>query len=253
LTIIDTDHNCHFSLVYRTYCLFFVSFSGKAKNVPRESADQAQSRMRKLRQKLDEESAKRRLLEESNRHKKLRKDDVINLTMAVEPFDETRGSLVLEFFIKHFIAMAKKSNEFRSYGQGHMYLMQAENLMRLLKESGFYGTSSHVDLMTDIEQLRQLNRDSTEDYWHISWGPEDKPRPTTGGGGGGSTGGTQTMANGGSGGSAHARLLRPQNSLKEQSMPLPKIPSTAAMPIPGTEEPRPNEQMVAVDVHVRKD
>ena len=77
----------------------------------------------------------------------------------IEPFDETRGSLVIEYFIKHFIAMAKKSNEYRSYGQGLMYLMQAENLMKLLRECGFYGTSAHVELLADLEQLRQLNRE----------------------------------------------------------------------------------------------
>ena len=39
-----------------------------------------------------------------------------------------------------------------------MYLMQAENLMKLLRECGFYGTSAHVELLADLEQLRQLNR-----------------------------------------------------------------------------------------------
>ena len=106
-------------------------------------------------------------IESSLRHRVVRRsrhhfDDKINPYLAIAPFDETRGSLVIEYFIKHFIAMAKKSNEYRAYGQGLMYLMQAENLMKLLRECGYYGTSAHVELLADLEQLRQLNREEDE-------------------------------------------------------------------------------------------
>ena len=33
------------------------------------------------------------------------------------PFNDVRKKLILEFFIQHFISMARKSNEFRNYGQ----------------------------------------------------------------------------------------------------------------------------------------
>ena len=103
-------------------------------------------------------SALLRICRKSRRHF----DDLIDTNLTIEKFDETRGSLVIEYFIKHFIAMAKKSNEYRAYGQGLMYLMQAENLMKLLRECGYYGTSAHVELLADLEQLRQLNREEDE-------------------------------------------------------------------------------------------
>ncbi len=195
--------------------------------------------MRKIRMKLEQEAEARRRMEEHSKNRRRRKDDVIDLSLVIEPFDETRGSLVIEYFIKHFIAMAKKSNEFRSYGQGLMYQMQAENLMRMLKEFGFYGSAAHVDLANDLEQLRQLDRDSTEDYWHMSWGPEDRGMPSS------ATGSASTA-----GGSAGGRGLRPQNSMKAQTEPLPKVPQSNVF-IPGTEsEPKGNEQVVSVDIHL---
>ena len=48
--------------------------------------------------------------------------------------DEARKTCLLEFFIDHFVAMAKESNRKRAYGQELMYLMQAENLLQLLDE-----------------------------------------------------------------------------------------------------------------------
>jgi hypothetical protein len=48
--------------------------------------------------------------------------------------DEARKTCLLEFFTDHFVAMAKESNRKRAYGQGLMYVMQAENLLQLLGE-----------------------------------------------------------------------------------------------------------------------
>ena len=48
--------------------------------------------------------------------------------------DESRKVCLLEFFTDHFVAMAKESNRKREYGQGLMYVMQAENLLQLLGE-----------------------------------------------------------------------------------------------------------------------
>ena len=47
---------------------------------------------------------------------------------------EARTTCVLEFFMDHFILMAKESNRKRAYGQALMYVMQAENLLQLLGE-----------------------------------------------------------------------------------------------------------------------
>ena len=91
-----------------------------------------------------------------------------------------------------------------------------------------------------------LFRDSTEDYWHMSWGPEDK-----------------SLAEYVSGTSSSSKLrheVAPNNSFKEQNQPLPKVPTEAAGTalIPGTERANAfagtgynsnNEQVVSVDVH----
>ncbi len=85
-------------------------------------------------------------------------------------WDDNRRRLVLEFFLAHFVAMARRSNEFRHYGQGLMYVMQADNLMRLLVECKFYGTRAHVELKDEIEQLKQVSHSSAKEYWSIAWG-----------------------------------------------------------------------------------
>ena len=97
--------------------------------------------------------------------------------------------------------------------------------------------------------MNSAYRDSTEDYWHMSWGPEDK-----------------SLAEWVAGPSSSTGKLRHEvaatNSFKEQNQPLPKVPVEAAeaAPIPGTEAATAtatanttaggsNEQVVAVDVH----
>ena len=97
--------------------------------------------------------------------------------------------------------------------------------------------------------MNSAYRDSTEDYWHMSWGPEDK-----------------SLAEWVAGPSSSTGKLRHEvaatNSFKEQNQPLPKVPveAAAAAPIPGTEAATAtatantttgggNEQVVAVDVH----
>ena len=49
--------------------------------------------------------------------------------------DDARKTCLLELFADHFVAMAKESNRKRSYGQGLMYVMQAENLLQLIGEN----------------------------------------------------------------------------------------------------------------------
>jgi hypothetical protein len=75
-----------------------------------------------------------------------------------DPFDDSRGRLVLEYFISHFIAMAKKSNEFSCHGQSFMYIKHADNLMRLMKELKYYGTNAHMGYETELEQLKQARK-----------------------------------------------------------------------------------------------
>ena len=83
-------------------------------------------------------------------------DETISLDFKMPAIlDESRGTLVIEYFINHFVLLSKKCNEFRSSGRALMYLMQAENLLRLLRELKFFGSSKHNDLRDEIEQLKQ--------------------------------------------------------------------------------------------------
>jgi hypothetical protein len=91
----------------------------------------------------------------------------------VTPFDDAKKKLILEFFIRHFIAMAKKSNEFRTYGQGLMYVMQAENLLRLYTEIGYEGSKDYLQFKVQLQQLREVSRGNTRDYWQINWGDDE--------------------------------------------------------------------------------
>ena len=59
-------------------------------------------------------------------------------------FDDGKKKLILEFFIRHFIEMARRSNEFRTYGQGLMYVMQSENLLQLYSEIGYEGKEFYI-------------------------------------------------------------------------------------------------------------
>ena len=45
----------------------------------------------------------------------------IDLTAKMQPFTNERKRLVLDFFMKHFLEMARKSNEFRNEGQAYLY------------------------------------------------------------------------------------------------------------------------------------
>jgi hypothetical protein len=127
--------------------------------------------MRQLRRRNEEKAAAERKAAEGPELEK----ETISLDLPLGDFDDTRRQLILEFFIEHFAAMARRSNEFRHYGQGLMYLMQAENLMRLLVECKFFGSGLHLDLKQQIEQLKQVARGNTMDYWNIAWGWDERP------------------------------------------------------------------------------
>ena len=73
--------------------------------------------------------------------------------------DEARKICLLEFFIDHFVAMAKESNRKKSYGQGLMYVMQAENLLQLLGEEKL--CISQINIVSKINGL-VLNSNFTD-------------------------------------------------------------------------------------------
>jgi len=166
------------------------------------AGDRHQAKMRAFREKIEAEAKKAK--KENERRKK-----VIDFNAEVKPFDEIRAKLILEFFIAHFLKMASKSNEFRNSGQGLMFVLQAENLMAILKDIGFDETLQTQEFRQDIFRLKEVSRFSIREYWSINYG--------------------------------HAELSHKQ-SFRTKSphldSPLPKVPSRANSPVRGVEGPR---------------
>ena len=126
--------------------------------------------MHKRRVRLTEESKNK----ETDQQQQQSSRKTIDLReKIVTPFDDAKKKLILEFFIRHFIAMAKKSNEFRTYGQGLMYVMQSENLLRLYTEIGYEGSKNYLEFKVQLQQLREVSRGNTRDYWQINWGDDE--------------------------------------------------------------------------------
>ena len=71
--------------------------------------------------------------------------------------DELRKRFLLEFFIGHFLEMAKRCNGYRSYGQGLMYTMQADNMRGILVEMGYEGSQSEVNFGGQLRQLKEIS------------------------------------------------------------------------------------------------
>jgi hypothetical protein len=99
----------------------------------------------------------------------------VDLNMVIpKTLSETRKKTLVTFFIEHYIALAKKSNEFRAYGQSLLLVLQAQNLLRILEDLGYQDTKECRDYRIELERLRNVCRGRTEDYWRINWGdPED--------------------------------------------------------------------------------
>ena len=159
------------------------------------------------------------------------KDDLVDLDMQIpKSFSEARKKALLVFFINHFIALAKKSNEFRAYGQSLMLVLQSQNLVKLLEELGYGETKECSDFRIQLEKLRSICRVGAEGYWRVNWGYED--------------------------GSHFNKQPSSENlhsSVSKQKLPLPDLPKRSPSPILGTESPnQENErrQTVAfVEVH----
>ena len=143
-------------------------------------------------------------------------------------FGEARKKALLVFFINHFISLAKKSNEFRAYGQSLMLVLQSQNLVKLLEELGYGETKECSDFRIQLEKLRSVSRVGAEGYWRVNWGYED--------------GGKQTADNNSS------------SAASRQKLPLPDLPKRSPSPILGTESPtQGNDEMrqtvAFVEVH----
>ena len=178
------------------------------------SGDRYQERMRRLRENIEEEAKK-------TATEKDQKKDVVDLHAVIKAFDEARKSLVLEFFIGHFLKMAEKSNEFRNRGQSYMYILQSENLVTLLEELGFDDTPTVREFKQKILKLREnVNyKLYMKDYWNISYG--------------------------------HSQLVA--NGSFRTASDLPNPPSGKRSPIPGTKKPKKQTTFRNVKIEVTAD
>ncbi|XP_035712827.1 uncharacterized protein LOC110863060 isoform X2 [Folsomia candida] len=146
---------------------------------PVEKPDKMQ---RKLRKRHLDYKLKMEEIAREQKNKKLSPDDKIPLSerrksidlkqspIIQEKFSPLRKVLVIEFFIKHFINMAKKSNEFRAYSQSAMYIMQVENLCAILLEGNYDFGQTTLDEETieeykkKCEVLREVVGKEMRDY-----------------------------------------------------------------------------------------
>jgi hypothetical protein len=79
--------------------------------------------------------------------------DLKKLPVIKEKFTTLRKVLVIDFFIKHFLEMAKQCNEFRAYSQSAMYIMQVENLCSIIVDLNYDLGKTSLDAQA-IEEYR---------------------------------------------------------------------------------------------------
>lgn len=78
-----------------------------------------------------------------------------------EHFSTLRKALLVEFFIKHFIEMAIRSNEFRAYAQSAMYILQVENLCEIMLDPRYDLGQTALDAVGIEEYKVTLDLNST--------------------------------------------------------------------------------------------
>ena len=99
----------------------------------------------------------------------------IDLNMRIpERFKEPRKKALVTFFIRHFIDVAKKSNEFRAYGKSLLLVAQSQNLLTLLDEMGYGESKECRNFHIELEKLRNICRVGIEGYFKVNYGYEEK-------------------------------------------------------------------------------
>ena len=99
----------------------------------------------------------------------------IDLNMRIpERFKEPRKKALVTFFIRHFIDVAKKSNEFRAYGKSLLLVAQSQNLVTLLDEMGYGESKECRNFHIELEKLRNICRVGIEGYFKVNYGYEEK-------------------------------------------------------------------------------
>lgn len=101
-------------------------------------APQAQPTGDKTREYLRKERAR---IDAEEREKRPVSQDIEKTDFVIGNFNAIQTKLLLEFFIKHFIAIAQSSNRIRAYNKSTVLLDQAYNLGVLLREEGYEDTA----------------------------------------------------------------------------------------------------------------
>lgn len=124
-----------------------------------------------VRTQIEIERAAQRLVRAPKQ--KTRKPATDSIDVKLQPkksADKLRKMALLEFFIPHFIAIAKKSNSFRATRQARFYLKHAERLVQLLRECDD-GISQAWSYSYEINTLKEAMGEES------SYGTAPTPRP----------------------------------------------------------------------------
>ncbi len=199
-----------------------------------KSAKSNKDKFQRLQEARLERLQKSKAEEQTARAQEASKRPTIDVNMAIpNVFSEARKKAVLLFFLKHYISMAKKANEFRAYGQSLMLVLQGQNLLKLLGELGYGETSECMDHQIELEKLRSIiSRSGAEAYWRVNWGFDEN---------------SGDLAAGKS--SSLNRAEAKHSFHGKQQLPLPDLPNRTPTPIPGTESHQARHTVVFLEVH----
>ncbi|KAK7085937.1 hypothetical protein SK128_023890, partial [Halocaridina rubra] len=100
-----------------------------------------------------------------------RRASSINVKKRVQTLNDLRAGKLLSYFTKHFITMARSSNEYRSYPQAYMYLLLAGNMATLLDENN--NSSEAYEFRQEIQELNVASRGGVQDMLGSSWTMND--------------------------------------------------------------------------------
>ena len=118
------------------------------------TGDKTRDYLRKERARLEAEEREKRpvSIEESSLDKAEK--------VTIGAFNITQTKMLLEFFIDHFISMARCSLKVRAHSTTIVLLSQAENMVQLLDEDGFYEQAEKYQ--EEIDSLKSQPKPFTE-------------------------------------------------------------------------------------------
>lgn len=110
-------------------------------------------------------------LEAEEREKKAASMGDLDRDAIIGPFNVSQTKCLLEFFIEHFIDVAKITNKRRYYDRSNVLLAQAANLASLLKEEGYFDQGEQYLQLIDELKLAARNTIFIDTYVNIPGSP----------------------------------------------------------------------------------